>query len=108
MIEGLKVSDKLCPISGSPIVNVSRVSYFYQTEEVLKTWIIFSAKIVSHTVYYPHHVGWDIGQDWFLLTKYFLHSEMMLQMPIVWANENQLKIWFYQMKIHEIWHLKVY
>ena len=25
MIEGLKVSDKLCPISGSPIVNVSRV-----------------------------------------------------------------------------------
>ena len=27
MIEGLKVSDKLCPISGSPIVNVSRVRW---------------------------------------------------------------------------------
>ena len=40
--------------------------------------------------------------------KYFLHSEMILQMPIDLGNENQLKIWFYQMKIHEICPLKVY
>ena len=40
--------------------------------------------------------------------KYFLHSEMILQMAIDWANESQIKIWFYQTKIHEIWHLKVY
>ena len=28
------------------------------------------------------------------LLKYFLQSEMILQMTIKWANENQLKIWF--------------
>ena len=39
---------------------------------------------------------------------YFLHSEMILQMHIDWANENQLRKWFYQMKIHEICHPKVY
>ena len=39
--------------------------------------------------------------------KYLLHSEMILQMAIKWANWNQPKFWFYQMKIQEICHLKV-
>ena len=33
---------------------------------------------------------------------YFLHSEKIIQMPLNWANCNQSKIWFCQIKIQEI------
>ena len=53
----------------------------------------------------PCQRSWPIGttcwQRIIFIVRYFLHSEMMLQMPIDWANENQSKIWFYQMKIQE-------
>ena len=40
--------------------------------------------------------------DIHLVCKYFLHSEKIIQMPLNWANCNQSKIWFCQIKIQEI------
>ena len=36
---------------------------------------------------------------------YFLHSEKIIQMPLDWANDNQSKIWFCQIKNQEFCHL---
>ena len=44
MIEGLKVLDKWCPISGSPIVNVSRV-------HMCKPFWFFTPVTVANTIY---------------------------------------------------------
>ena len=46
---------------------------------------------------YEHQRDQPVWIFWFMLdlniVRYFFHSEMILQMPIDWANKNQIKIW---------------
>ena len=50
MIEGIKVSDKWAPISGSPIVNVSRVFYCKTYRRFTVSWVSVKVAWVTFCV----------------------------------------------------------
>ena len=89
---------KICGIANFLNFNLAKSNF----------WLVAICPIKRHLDYLfrmEEVLGIQEGHETALIysiKQYFLHSEKIIQMPLNWANGNQSKIWFCQIKIQEI------